>query len=217
MMDTSLWINAGAAIGQFLAAFLALVALVISVRTARAQQILSERLAREHAQLLFEQVRMQRDSDILQWTQDCVRLLSRAESLFETYDPADISPDAREDLRDVRHRLSALIDYGRLFFPNSNPDKKGFDNPAAYQGFRQRILTRLVSVYGIVGKFEKYKSAEQRRERLARLNDLRRQFVSEAQLAIDPRRYIALKEMNEIRVKQGLEIQKRENHDPTEE
>jgi hypothetical protein len=41
-------------------------------------------------------------------------------------------------------------------------------------------------------------------------------FVSEAQLAIDPRRFIALKEMNEIRIQQGLEIQKREERDPVE-
>src|SRR5262245_26397014 len=192
-MDVGTVINAGAAVGQLLAAFLALIALMISVRTARGQQRLSERLAKEQAQLLFEQVRMQRDSDILRWTQDCVCVLSQAESVFEKYAPTDITPEARQELHALHHRLSALIDHGRLFFPNSNPDKKGIDKPAAYQGFRQRILSRLVSAYGIVAKFERLQSEAHRKERLGRLNDLRRQFVSEAQLAIDPRRYIALK------------------------
>ena len=209
-------INAAAAVGQLVAAFLALIALIVSVRTSRAQQRLSQDLAKEQSQLLFEQVRMQRDSDVLAWTQECVQVLAECEAFFESSGPAGLTADSREQLRTLRHRLSALIDCGRMFFPNHAPDKKGADNPAAYQGFRQRILSRLVSAYTVVSKFEKLKSDEPRLERLARLNALRRMFVSEAQLAIDPRRFIALKEMNEIRTQQGLEIQKREERDPAE-
>ncbi len=209
-------INATAAVGQLVAAFLALIALIVSVRTSRAQQRLSQDLAKEQSQLLFEQVRMQRDSDILGWTRECVHVLADCEAFFEGSGPAGLTAELREQLRGLRHRLSALIDCGRMFFPNHAPDKKGADNPAAYQGFRQRILSRLVSAYTVVSKFEKLKSDEHRLERLARLNALRRMFVSEAQLAIDPRRFIALKEMNEIRTQQGLEIQKREERDPAE-
>jgi hypothetical protein len=209
-------INAAAAVGQLVAAFLALIALIVSVRTSRAQQRLSQSLAREQAQLLFEQVRMQRDSDVLHWTQECVHVLAQCESCFETFALAGRDGEARDHLASLRTRLSALIDHGRLFFPNSNPDKKGADNPAAYQGFRQRILSHLVGAYNVVAKFERLQTDEHRRERLGRLNELRRRFVSEAQLAIDPRRFIALKEMNEIRVKQGLEVQKREERDPAE-
>ena len=67
-----------------------------------------------------------------------------------------------------------------------------------------------------MAKFEALKSDEHRLERLVRLNELRRMFVSEAQLAVDPRRFIALKEMNEIRLQQGIAIQKREERDPAE-
>ena len=215
-MDQVTTINAAAAVGQLVAAFLALIALIVSVRTSRAQQRLSQDLAKEQSQLLFEQVRMQRDSDILSWTHDCVHALAECEAFFERSNPAGLTADSREELRRLRHRLSALIDCGRLFFPNHAPDKKGADNPAAYQGFRQRILSRLVSAYTVVTKFEKLKSDEHRLERLARLNALRRMFVSEAQLAIDPRRFIALKEMNEIRSQQGLEIQRKEERDPAE-
>lgn len=209
-------INAAAAVGQLAAAFLALIALIVSVRTSRAQQQLSQDLAKEQSQLLFEQVRMQRDSDILSWTHDCVHVLAQCEAFFESCSPASLTPEANDQLRALRHRMSALIDCGRLFFPNHAPDKKGADNPAAYQGFRQRILSRLVAAYNVVGKFERLKSDDHRLERLARLNELRRMFVSEAQLAIDPRRFIALKEMNEIRLQQGVEIQRREERDPAE-
>lgn len=209
-------INAAAAVGQLVAAFLALIALIVSVRTSRAQQRLTQDLAREQGQLMFEQVRMQRDSDILRWARDCVEVLAQCEAFFEGVTPATQTAETRDELRTLRRRLSALIDYGRMFFPNHEPDRKGADNPAAYQGFRQRILSRLVAAYNVVSKFERLKSDEHRLERLARLNALRRLFVSEAQLAIDPRRFIALKEMNEIRVKQGLDIQKREERDPAE-
>jgi hypothetical protein len=209
-------INAAAAVGQLVAAFLALIALIVSVRTARAQQQLTQDLAKEQGQLMFEQVRMQRDSDILRWTHDCVEVLARCEAYFESATPATQTAEARDELRGLRHRLSALIDCGRLFFPNHEPGKKGAENPAAYQGFRQRILSRLVAAYNVVSKFERLKSDEHRLERLARLNALRRMFVSEAQLAIDPRRFIALREMNEIRLQQGIELQKREERDPAE-
>jgi hypothetical protein len=209
-------INAAAAAGQLVAAFLALIALIVSIRTSRAQQRLTQDLAKEQGQLLFEQVRMQRDSDILRWTHDCVAVLAQCEAFFESVTPATQTAETREELRRLRHRLSALIDCGRMFFPNHQPDKKGADNPAAYQGFRQRILSRLVAVYNVLAKFDRLKSDEHRLDRLARLNELRRMFVSEAQLAIDPRRFIALKEMNEIRVKQGIEVQKREERDPAE-
>lgn len=215
-MDSGTIINAAAAAGQLVAAFLALIALIVSVMTSRAQQRLTGALAREQAQLLFEQVRMQRDSDILHWAEDCVHVLVQCEAFFESVTPATLTAETSDRLRALRHRLSALIDCGRLFFPNHNPDKKGADNPAAYQGVRQRILSGLVSAYNVVSKFEQLKSDEHRLERLARLNALRRMFVSEAQLAIDPRRFIALKEMNEIRVQQGIEVQRREERDPAE-
>jgi hypothetical protein len=209
-------INAAAAVGQLVAAFLALIALIVSVRTSRAQQQLTQDLAKEQGQLMFEQVRMQRDSDILRWTHDCVEVLAQCEAFFESVTPATQTAESQDQLRALRHRLSALIDCGRMFFPNHQPDKKGADNPAAYQGFRQRILSRLVAAHNVVSKFDRLKSDEHRLERLSRLNALRRMFVSEAQLAIDPRRFIALQEMNAIRIKQGLEIQKREERDPAE-
>jgi hypothetical protein len=215
-VDQGTIVNTAAAVGQVAAAILALVALILSVRTAGAQQRLAKELAREQSQLLFEQVRMQRDSDILAWTHECVDVLAECEGLVESAATAAPGPEAREQLRALRQRLSALIDYGRMFFPNHAPDKKGAENPAAYQGFRQRILSRLVAAYNVVAKLEALKSDQHRLDRLARLVELRRKFVSEAQLALDPRRFIALKEMNEIRLKQGIAIQSREERDPAE-
>ena len=48
------------------------------------------------------------------------------------------------------------------------------------------------------------------------LSELRRAFISEAQLAIDPRRFIAMKEMNEIRTGRGLAPQSFDGDDLAE-
>jgi hypothetical protein len=43
--------------------------------------------------------------------------------------------------------LSTLVDRGRLFFPNLNPDKKGAEKEGAYRGHRPPILDALMWVY----------------------------------------------------------------------
>lgn len=208
-------VNLLSAIGQFGAAVFALIALVMSVRTSRAQTETSERLAREqaasnerlardHQALLFEQVRSQRDSDILRWTEQVIDSLAETDSFIaeQAGRPFDDLAVARQ--RRLLSRLSALIDHGRMYFPNQAPDKQGVDKPVAYQGFRQRILSVLVFAYDALAQSHAIADVEKSRAQCEKLLDLRRMFVSEAQVAIDPRRFIALKEMNELRTERGL-------------
>lgn len=213
MLSIDQWINIAAAVGQVLAAILAVIALMISISTSRAQQRLAERISGEEQAMLFEQVRNQRDSDIIRWTEACVHCLAEIESLI-AHPPSASVDDKKQSLL---ARLSALIDHGRLFFPNDQPDKKGAEKPAAYQGFRQKILTVLVSAYNVLAREESLANDGARATACAELTELRRAFVSEAQLAIDPRRFIALKEMNAIRAIRGLAPQKFEGADPAEE
>ncbi|MEZ5923963.1 MAG: hypothetical protein R3D57_06215 [Hyphomicrobiaceae bacterium] len=206
------WINIAAAVGQVAAAVLAVIALIISISTSRAQQRLAERIAAEERALLFEQVRNQRDSDIIRWSEACVHNLAEIESFVGNPSASDL--DARR--QELLTRLSALIDHGRLFFPNHQPDKKGADKPAAFQGFRQKILTVLVSVFNVLAREETSTRSGAREKARAQLLELRRAFVSEVQIAIDPRRFIAMKEMNEFRVGRGLAPQGLEGADPAE-
>lgn len=197
-------VNLLSAIGQFGAAILALIALIMSVRTSRAQTETSEKLAREHQLLLFEQVRSQRDSDILRWTEQVIDSLSEADSFIAEQGGAPFDGLAFARQRRLLSRLSALIDHGRMYFPNQAPDKQGAEKPVAYQGFRQRILSVLVFAYDALAKAHTIADADKSRAMCEKLLDLRRKFVSEAQVAIDPRRFIALKEMNELRSERGL-------------
>lgn len=188
-------------------AFASLVAIVVSLRTARAQRDLARHLAEEEHLLLFEQVRMQRDSDVIRWTCDCVSVLSEMETFVECFDPRNPVSGQSERHQELCTRLSTLIDIGRLYFPNEAPESKGGDKPVAYQGSRQHIMSVLVFAYNKFKSITKWTDADGRPNALAKLNDYRRRFVSEAQIAIDPRRYIALKEMNELKRRRGVEEQ----------
>ena len=78
--------------------------------------------------------------------------------------------------------------------------------PALPSPGRWRTLeagTRLGEVLGLFAKVDSAADVD-RQATVARLAEIRREFVSQAQLAIDPRRYMALREMNEIRLAHGL-------------
>lgn len=202
-------VNLAAAVGQVMAAILAVIALLISISTSRSQQRLAERISREELAMLFEQVKNQRDSDIIRWSEACVHILAEIQGFVAL--PS--ASDRVERRHQLLARLSALIDHGRLFFPNHQPDGKGAEKPAAYQGYRQKILTVLVSAYNLL---DCVKTPADGERVITKLIELRRSFISEAQLAIDPRRFIAWKEMNEIRVSRGLEPQVLDGADPAE-
>ncbi len=183
------------------------IAVAVSLKTAADQRRLARQLAEEEHKLLFEQVRTERDSDVIRWTRECVSVLAELESEVAFSTPSPNNTSQQSSLRAHCHRLSALIDHGRLFFPNQAPEKKGSDRPPAYQGYRQIILTVLVRAYDKMMKFDTQAGSEERDKLRKSLIRLRRLFVSEAQLAINPRRYLALKEMNDLKAQKGLHEQ----------
>ena len=189
-------------------ALASLIAVGVSLKTASDQRKLARHLAKEEHRLLFEQVRVARDSDIIQWTSICVAVLAELESEVAFSDTSHKNSDEQTRLRALCHKLSALIDQGRMYFPNQAPETKGGEKPPAYQGYRQVILTVLVRIYGLVEKFNRQPVNSNRENTVKSISKYRRRFVSEAQLAIDPRRYIALKEMNDL--KSGLGLQEQE-------
>lgn len=184
-----------------------LIAIIVSLRTSQAQRSLAAQLAHEEQLLLFEQVRMQRDSDVLRWTRDCVSVLSACETYVEFFEPSVFTDAERGRHQELCMRLSALIDEGRFYFPNQAPESKGEDKPVAYRGSRQTILAMLVRAYDKFKSVTRWSDTGGRENAVAKLNNYRRRFVSEAQIAIDPRRYIALKEMNELKRQKGIEEQ----------
>ena len=183
-------------------ALISVLAVIIAARTSYKQNILNAQLAKEEQKLIYEQVRLQRDSDIINWADKCIDILSEQESFLRCNDLRNLSPEREKRAKELLHILSAMIDRGRIYFPNDFIAGKGEDKPRAYRGERQRILNHLVRCYdsfmSTVGK-DKDNSAEAANYIL----DRRRKFVSEAQLAIDPHRYLQFFEMHDLREASG--------------
>lgn len=186
---------------------LSFVAILISRQTARSQEQLHLHVSREEQVLMFEQIRSQRDSDIIRWTERCVNLLSECESVVTHFDEVGPEHERRDLHRKLAARLSALIDQGRLYFPNQEPEAKGQEKESAYRGYRQLILTVLVRAYDRFVDVAQLHDPDARPDVAADLVSLRRLFVSEAQVAIDPRRYVAMKEMNALKAARGIDVQ----------
>lgn len=51
--------------------------------------------------------------------------------------------------RSLLNKLSTLIEQGRFYFPNINPDRFGTDKPPAYRGYRNVALDFLVASYNL--------------------------------------------------------------------
>jgi len=190
-----------------ISALISVIAVAVSLKTATDQRRLSRQLAEEEHRLLFEQVRVARDSDIIRWTSECLEVLAEIQSKLAFSSPSHNNSGEKADVKGQCHRLSALIDQGRMYFPNQAPESKGRDKPSAYQGQRQIILTVLVRIYDLVMKFDANGADGDSKKVVREFSDYRRRFVSEAQLALDPRRYIALKEMNDVKAGKGFQVQ----------
>jgi hypothetical protein len=83
--------------------------------------------------------------------------------------------------------LSTLVDRGRMFFPNLNPDKKGAEKEGAYRGHRPPILDALMWTYHEMEAITR-EGGPSSEDTAAYIDECRRLLVSELQAYLDPRR-----------------------------
>jgi hypothetical protein len=160
------------------AAAIALIALLFSVWSFRNQRRIN-----------VETIRIQRDNDVINWTNATIDLIVRIEFLLRDgtrYIDAKTFAVRRDE---YLAQLSAAIDKGRLYFPNIDHDAYGIDKEAAYRGHRLPILDRLVEIYDLAKDVDPQNAAVADRARKEMLNK-KRAFVSEAQSAVEPRRRV---------------------------
>lgn len=92
-----------------------------------------------------------------------------------------------------RSKLSALIDTGRWYFPNSFEKEFGTDKPIAYRGIRQEVLEILVRAYNAQPYLPKFYNSQAQKndldtqEAYDTLVKCQRNFVSEIQSKFDPK------------------------------
>lgn len=160
---------------------------------ALASFILNMRLVNRQEKRDAIAMKMAHDSDVIRWADEVIALLAAAQ---ETVAEKGVSfGEAEFPIRRsaVRAQLSALIDRGRLFFPNREDGDYGKDKEAGFQGRRHPALDALVDAYGIIDKSGYSPGPD--RDAIAALTTQRRKFMAEVFQAVDPvRRGEKLKE-----------------------
>ena len=139
-------------------------------------------------------LKMAHDSDIIRWSDEVILVLARAnETLCEkglSYSDNDFAVRRSEE----RAQVSALVDRGRLFFPNRTNTDHGADKEAGFQGFRQPALEELVHAYNVIDRAGAAPGPD--RAAAEQLMTHRRRFIAEVFRTVDPvRRGMTLKEL----------------------
>ena len=127
-----------------------------------------------------ENLKFSNDTAVIGWANRAVAMMAEAQELARAHSQLEPTFLAGRQIG-IAHGLSALVDEGRWYFPNSG--KKDGDDavPSAYRGHRQRILDHIVATYDAVHGLTGPDIAE-------RIATERRSFVSKVQQAVDPSR-----------------------------
>jgi hypothetical protein len=119
--------------------------------------------------------------DVRNWASECVDVLTEAADALSI----DSEPTARAtNMRRCGHRLSALIDRGRLLLPNEVHDEYGVHKLPAFRGYRPVALDALeASARVLKGTADLYAFSSASEA----IQSLRKEFVSTIQGILDPR------------------------------
>ncbi len=156
--------------------------------------VLNLRLVARQEKRNATNLKLAHDSDIIGWADDVIRQLADAQEMAAekgvSYNDSEFA--ARRSA--ARASLSALIDRGRLFFPNRADATHGADKEVGYQGRRQAVLDILVEAYAIIDKSGAGPGPD--KAAVEALTKQRRLFVAEVFKTIDPvRRGETIKEL----------------------
>ncbi len=139
-------------------------------------------------QLLVEinAFRLEYFRDLRAWADEVIEVMAEA-VLFCELTPKTIDADDFDHKKFyLKRRLSALTDRGRWFLPNVQEDAVGQEREAAYRGFRQPALDKIIDAYNLIQQFDDAAQTSNG-ERRAALKKAQRLFASEIQTILDPR------------------------------
>ncbi len=131
-------------------------------------------------------IKLQRDTDLLKWGSDCVRILQ--EMIEYTFRIETDSKESLENRRtDLLSEVSILIDIGRFYLPNFPSENDDINIPKAYRGFRPVAIDALLYSYRTFKSFE-LEDKERANELRQYLVNAKREFVSQIVEKLDPSR-----------------------------
>ena len=151
--------------------------------------LLNRATVRRQEIMQLESLRAARNSDLLDWASETIERLADAHALVRNRRDNLLSDDEfRLQRSDMRARLSASLDRGRLFFPNApieGVDES--DKEHAFRGKRRPALDALTRAYRIVSDMGKDPTYDLSAG-VQNIVTQKRLFVSEVFADIDPRR-----------------------------
>ncbi len=148
---------------------------------------MAARETRKQRRLQLETLRQRIDGASIEWGAEAIDLLGEAGSvayMCRSPVPNDTIDVAKQD---VARRISSMVDRGRLFFPNINPDSKGAEKEGAYRGHRPPVLDAMMYAYYEVQEISRNQGPSPQ-DSANFIFDCRRLLVSELQAHLDPRR-----------------------------
>lgn len=167
--DLATWVASG----------IALAALVIAAyerRQANKAEAQRQLLEKRNAELVERAWADSHFQAVQRWAEEVCHTISESRHLVGRGDAF-----ASQRIRQMA-RLSSLIDTGRWYFPNTHSDIVGSEKELAFRGLRQPVLDYVVYAYRALES--DWAEAAIREE----LVSCQRQFVSDIQRVIDPRR-----------------------------
>lgn len=159
-------------------AFISALAAIVSALNLRREQLNQKIVAAKWKKEYF--------ADLLIWSSEAIHHLSEAMHLCEL-DPKRMEPNKFFDLRHaLRVTVSAHIDRGRWFFPNSATELYGQRKSEAYRGYRAAVLNALVAAYETLCSLNYIDTRENAPHRKS-IERAKREFTSEIQKVLDPK------------------------------
>lgn len=142
---------------------------------------------RRQEKIRVETLRMHVDGASLDWGAAAIDALGRMAMFARTRRQQTNDQSFQTNKVNLMMQLSSLIERGRMFFPNIDPEKKGAQKEGAYRGSRPPILDALVFAYYELDAMSREEGPTGENS-AAFIEECRRLLVSELQAHTDPRR-----------------------------
>ncbi len=170
-----------------LRAHLDIVVTVVSAFIAVISALIARGETRRQRKLQTERLRQSIDAASLEWGNAAIDTLARSAMFARTRHMQANDTQFIAAKSSMLIALSTIVDRGRLFFPNLDPDKQGAGKDGAYRGHRPPILNAIMWTYHELEALTR-EGGPASDECGAFIDDCRRLVVSELQAHLDPRR-----------------------------
>ena len=165
----------------------ALIVTIVSAIFAVIGAIASHLETRRQEKIRVEALRLHVDAATLEWGASAIDTLGRMIMFARTRRQQTNEQSFQTNQVNLMMQISSLIERGRMFFPNIDPQKKGASKEGAYRGTRPPVLDAMVFAYYELEAMSRGEGPTGENT-AAYFEECRRLLVSELQAHTDPRR-----------------------------